>query len=65
MAQEAQQMQVRITYGHNDTHVLIRYSMPVDINVMTIEQAEAMRTEIGNAIAALKVHQAKKPAANG
>ena len=65
MAQQAQQMQVKVSYGHNDTHVLVRYSRPVELSLMTIEQAEAMLAELANAIAALKAHQAKAPAANG
>ena len=60
MAQQAQQMQVKINYGHNDTHVLLRFSQPVNLSVMTIEQAEAMRTELERAIEALRSHQAKK-----
>ena len=59
MAQKAQEMQVQVNYGHNDTHVLVRYTRPVQLSLLTIEQAEGMRTELANAIAALKAHQDK------
>lgn len=62
MAQEAQQMQIKVSYGHSETHVLVRYSRPVEISILTIEQAEAMRVELANAIGALKAHQAKPKA---
>jgi len=60
MSQQAAPMQVQINYGHNDTHVLMRYSQKIDLNILTVEQAEAMRAELGRAIQALHEHQAKK-----
>ena len=60
MAQQAAPMQVRIDYGHNDTHVLVRFSQKIDLSILTIEQAEAMRASLGTAVESLRAHQAKK-----
>ena len=54
MAQQAEQMAITINYGCNATHVLMQFSAPVKINQMTIEQAEAMRAALAEAIQALK-----------
>lgn len=61
MAQQADQLQVTINYGCTETHVLMQFSQPVTMNMMTIEQAEAMREQLGNAIKLLKDRMAGKP----
>lgn len=60
MAQQAQQIQITTQYGCSETHVLMQHSQPVVHLQLTIEQAEAMRTRLAEAIQALKDRQAGK-----
>lgn len=65
MAQKAEQIQLTINYGCNATHVLMQFSSPVQINQMTIAQAEAMREALAEAIQALKDVQSGKRVLTG
>lgn len=60
MAQQAQSVPIQIHYGHDGTHVLMQFSQPVQMNRMTLEQAEAMRGALGTVIQALRAYQAKQ-----
>ena len=59
MAQQASSAQIQIRYGHDHECVLMIFSQAVSNNRMTVEQAEAMRAALADAIEKLKAHRAK------
>ena len=58
MAQQVSSAPIRISYGHDGECVLMVFSQSVRNNRMTIEQAEAMRGALADAIEKLKAHRA-------
>lgn len=68
MAQKSQDLsstqRVTTSYGYNATEILMQHSIPVQGHRMTLEQAEAMHTLLGDTIAAFKA-QKPQTGANG
>jgi hypothetical protein len=59
VAQQLEFKPLTIQYGHDDECVLMAFSDSVRTNRMTIEQAEAMRKGLAEAIDMLKEHKGK------
>ena len=57
MGQQVESVPIRISYGHDGTHVVMQFSQPVQNNRMTVEQTRAMITALEGILQHLAAHQ--------
>lgn len=53
---------VRINYGHDDEHIVMQFTAPIQNLVLTPEQADAMIGAVREAQGRLQEHQGKQQA---
>lgn len=58
-ARESATATINITYGHDDTHVIMQFSQDVNNNRMTEKQTRDMIQALENSLARLAAHQKK------
>lgn len=53
---------LQIQHGHDGSHVILRFSQPIDNLSFTPEQAEAFIAAMRNSVVMLEAHKASPPA---
>lgn len=53
-------IEISITYGHDDTHVIMQFSQMIQNNRMTEKQAREMLAALKDALGKLSAHKKKK-----
>ncbi len=51
---------IKITYGHDDTHVIVQFSQMIQNNRLTPKQTREMIEALQNAMKKLAAHKKKK-----
>ncbi len=62
MPQQTQELHIRTDHGHTDTHVVLRFSRPIDNLTFTPEQARAFIANVEKSLVLLAEHQKRKAA---
>ena len=57
-----QSIDISITYGHDDTHVIVQFSQMIQNNRMSEKQTKDMITSLKGALSKLTEHKKKKKA---
>jgi pyruvate/2-oxoacid:ferredoxin oxidoreductase beta subunit len=57
MAQQAQEIPIKIQYGHDGTKVVMIFSQSINTNRMTEKEAEDMIAALQNALEKLREHK--------